>query len=249
MNTAPTPYFAHPPSRRLLLALVVFALTSWSTVTMGRADDRSHTMHVSGTGSVELIPDRALIPMGINARGDDIPELQRETDTRVAELLSVFRELGLPDADMQATDLRIAPRYRYDKSLQQSVPDGFEVSRELRITLRDLSLLGRVMTAATGAGVNNISPPQLSSSIHEEKYREALTLAVSQARERAQVLTGAASVNLGPVITMAVQGGRPRPEPMAMTMRAVAADEAGGGYQAGEMTITATVHVEFALLP
>ena len=180
---------------------------------MGRADDRSYTMHVSGTGSVELIPDRALIPMGINARGDDIPKLQRETDTRVAELLSVFRALGLPDADLQATDLRIAPRYRYDKSLQQSVPDGFEVSRDLRITLRDLSLLGRVMTAATGAGVNNISPPQLSSSIHEEKYREALTLAVSQARERARVLTGAAAVNLGPVITMAVQGGRPRPEP------------------------------------
>ena len=146
---------------------------------MGRADDRSHTMHVSGTGSVELIPDGALFPWVSTPGGEAIPELQRETDTRVTELLSVFGELGLPDADMQATDLRIAPRYRYDKSLQQSVPDGFEVSRELRITLRDLSLLGRVMTAATEAGVNNISPPQLSSSIHEEKYREALTLAVS----------------------------------------------------------------------
>ena len=34
-----------------------------------------------------------------------------------------------------------------------------------------------------------------------------------------------------------------------MMMKAMAADETSGGYQAGEMTITATVHVEFALLP
>lgn len=231
---------------RATAAVVLAWLLISSGSALAQSPETRDTLHVTGTGIVDLVPDQAAIRMGINARGYDIPSLQRETDQKIAEILDGFRGLDIEDRDLKATDIRISPRYRYDKAAQQSVADGFEVSRELSVTLRDLSLLGNLMTSATEAGVNNISPPQLSSSVYEEKYREALVQAVTQARERATVLTDAANVNLGPVLTMSVQGGHPRPEPMAM--RAMAADEASGAYQAGEIGITATVHVTFAIL-
>lgn len=244
-NTPSVPHFI-TRKQPVLVACVLVLLTSLSMGTY--AQEQRDVLHVSGTGTVDLVPDRGLITMGINARGYDIPSLQRETDQKIAEILSGFQALGIEDRDLKAADIRISPRYRYDKSAQQSVADGFEVSREVQVTLRNLSLLGVLMSEATHIGVNNINPPQLSSSVHEEKYREALELAVIQARERAEVLTTAANVNLGPVLNMNVQGGRPRPEPMRMEMRAMSSDESAGAYQPGEMDITATVHVAFAIL-
>jgi len=231
---------------RATIAVVLAWLLMSSGSALAQPAETRDVLRVTGTGVVDLVPDRAVIRMGINARGYDIPSLQRETDQKIADILDGFRGLNIEDRDLKATDIRISPRYRYDKAAQQSVADGFEVSRELNVTLRDLSLLGNLMTSATQAGVNDISPPQLSSSVYEEKYREALVSAVTQARERAKVLTDAANVNLGPVLTLSVQGGHPRPEPMAM--RAMAADEATGAYQTGEIGITATVHVTFAIL-
>ena len=61
------------------------------------------------------------------------------------------------------------------------------------------------MSEASSAGINIVSPPQLSSSKREETYLKALDLAVNQATQRAQVLADAANVDLGPVIRMRTQ--------------------------------------------
>ena len=117
----------------------------------------------------------------------------------------------LKEGDVAATDVRISPRYRYDKVQQQSVADGFEVSRDLQITLRDLSQLAVVMSEVVKLGANSVSPPRLSSSKYEASYRDALELAVKQAKDRAEVLATASGAQLGEVISIDAEqfGNRP----------------------------------------
>ena len=132
-------------------------------------------------------------------------------------------------------------------SQQQSVADGYEVSRDIRVTVHDLALLSPVMSEASSAGINRVSPPQLSSSKYEENYQKALALAVEQAKQRATALANAAEVKLGPVVRMSTLENNFRPDqPMRMVMESDAAEAA---YQPGEMRVIANVNVAFAISP
>jgi uncharacterized protein YggE len=105
------------------------------------------------------------------------------------------------------------------------------------------------MSEAGDAGINTISAPQLSSSQYEESYLKALGAAVHQAKTRAQALAEAADVRLGPVIHMSTQQQSYHPQP-PMMMRAMASDSPESAtYQPGELVVSASVDVTFAISP
>jgi uncharacterized protein YggE len=214
-----------------------------------KASDELHVIKLTGTGTLKLVPDTALITLGINVRGNDLSKLQAAADSTVNNMLAQLRALSIEDKDLAATNIRIAPRYRYDKGRQESVTNGYEVSRDINVTVRNLTLLSSVMSEAGDAGINTISAPQLSSSQYEESYLKALGAAVHQAKTRAQALAEAADVRLGPVIHMSAQQQSYHPQP-PMMMRAMASDSPESAtYQPGELVVSASVDVTFAISP
>jgi len=234
-------------SRTIHVAALFLLITSFSAAAL--ASDEMHIIELSGTGELTLVPDTASITLGVNLRGDDLLALQTATDSAVSNILARLRVLGIDDKNLAATYIRISPRYRYDKAQQQSVANGYEVSRDITVTVNDLTLLSQVMSEASSAGVNIVSPPQLSSSKREETYLKALDLAVNQATQRAQVLADAANVDLGPVIRMRTRQQSYRPERAPMVMRAMASDSPEATYQPGELVVSASVDIDFAISP
>ncbi len=140
----PRPPAPLQPKRCLIPAFLTYLALLLAQPTLAESPDR--LVRVMGSGSVTLQPDTAAIQIGVTARGDDVLAVQSQTNAEVSSILSALRSLGLAEGDVAATDVRISPRYRYDKAQQQSVADGFEVSRDLQITLRDLSQLAVVMS-------------------------------------------------------------------------------------------------------
>ena len=230
---------------RIAPFIVLFAYFSAST----QASEEMHVIHLNGTAELTLVPDTASITLGVTVRGDDLPELQAAADSTVTSILARLRALSIEDKNIAAANIRIAPRYRYDKAQQQSVSNGYEVSRDINVTVHDLTLLSKVMSEASSAGINKISPPQLSSSKREETYLKALDLAVNQATKRAKVLSDAANVSLGPVIRMRTQQQSYRPERAPMMMRVMESDAPEAAYQPGELVISASVDIDFAISP
>lgn len=242
MDPRPPPPLQQP-KRCLIPAFLAYLALLLAQPTWAESPDR--LVRVMGSGSVTLQPDTAAIQIGVTARGDDVLAVQSQTNAEVSSILSALRSLGLTEGDVAATDVRISPRYRYDKAQQQSVADGFEVSRDLQITLRDLSQLAVVMSEVVKLGANSVSPPRLSSSKYETSYRDALELAVKQAKDRAEVLATASGAQLGDVISIDAEQFGNRPEPIAL--RAMAADSAESSYQVGDLTARASVTVTFGL--
>ena len=234
-------------SRTIHVAALFLLITSFSAAAL--ASDEMHIIELSGTGELTLVPDTASITLGVTVRGDDLPELQAAADSTVTSILARLRALSIEDKNIAAANIRIAPRYRYDKAQQQSVSNGYEVSRDINVTVHDLTLLSKVMSEASSAGINKISPPQLSSSKREETYLKALDLAVNQATKRAKVLSDAANVSLGPVIRMRTQQQSYRPERAPMMMRVMESDAPEAAYQPGELVISASVDIDFAISP
>ncbi len=232
-----------------LLGALVFCASLAATFSAAHAHADMPTKHISvtGQGEVTVIPDQAELTITITETGESVAALQADSDRRVASVMDALLDQGLANEDIDTTQIRIQPRYRYDKGQQQRLSDGFQVDRTISVMLKDLSKLGAVISDLSRMSVDAVSPPMLSSSKREPAYQEALAAAYQQARARAAVLAQAAGLTLGAAQEINA-GHSPRP-PLPIARMSMAADAESNTFQPGEMAISASVSVVFELAP
>jgi len=195
-----------------------------------------------------VAPDQAHLTLSFTLRGDDTGVMERTLSSQAGALIAALREHGVSEADINASSIRIQPQYRYDQQRQQQVEQGFLVERSIALTLRDLGQLAAIIQLATEHRVTSVSPPRLSSSESELAYQDALEKAFKQAKQRAQRLAATAGLTLGQARVINASTGPRAPMPVA-TRAVMAMAEDTGGYELGELSISASVTVEFQVNP
>ena len=105
-------------------------------------------------------------------------------------------------------------------------------------------LSSRLVAAAVRAGATGVNGPNFFVGNPGAAYNSALTAAFDQARERAAALAARAGAALGPALSIEEGGGVATPE--APQAKSAPAGEAPP-VKPGTSTVTATVHVVFAL--
>lgn len=220
----------------LLLSLIVFAPVLHADV--------ARSITVSGNSSVSLVPDEAQLSFNVTELGQTADTALTEVNRRIDQLLNRLTDRDIPEKDISATSQRVTPQYRWDATSQVRIFEGFEVSRDVTLIIRDLALLGPIMEDVVKTGVTRLSPPNLSSSQHKAAEQTGLTLAFSDAKIQAQLLAEAAELTLTGVRTIETHSAQ-NSSPMPMARMAVAADESSGRYLAGELTINTQIRVVF----
>ena len=207
---------------------------------------------VEGSASIAVDPDLAWLSMGIQARDPDVKAASADVARRVAKLLAFTRELGVPDKDVSSAAAEVRPEFDWDNPASRGGKGprliGYVVRRQISIRLEDLELIGRLTEGALEAGVNDLSNAIFDTSRRDELEREALTLAVADARLRAAALAGGDEARVGAARRLSAQrSGGPRPQAMmrAAESMSVSADQT---YQTGQIRIEARVNAEFDLI-
>jgi len=153
---------------------------------------------------------------------------------------------------VKATRIQVQPDYSWDERNRKQVLLGYIVSRDVRVELRDLEQLGPLIERAVSAGVNQVSDPVLDSTQRKQLERQAMTLAVQDARLTAETLAKAAGVGLGGVRTISGSGAPPvmpmYRAKMMMSDAAAAPPAPEASYQPGEMKFSASVSAEYDLV-
>jgi len=221
---------------------LLLTISPWSA-----ASDTNGRLTVSGTGEIQLVPDQAELRLTIALRGAELAVLQKNTNDAVSLMIEELTALDIALSDIESTQISIQPVFRYDQASKKRMSEGYEVNRTITVLLRELELLSAVMTAATDQGINQISPPRLSSSQHEDAYRQALAREVAQARARADAIAQAAEIRITGVD--AISAGDYRSSPVPMARVAMAADSESNSFQPGEMAVTANVTVTYFIQP
>ncbi|MDR3416392.1 MAG: SIMPL domain-containing protein [Nevskia sp.] len=219
--------FPHPPERR--------------TVTVG------------GQGEVSAAPDRARLSMAVEETRPELKTAQADVNRVVREYLAQARALGAKDEDISTAGLNIRAEYDYSGKEGRKFL-GYHVTRSIEIVVRDLDRIGDFLQRATGAGINNVSDPQLESSKADELRRQALAKAAQDAQAKARILAETLDVKLGAVHTINANAeALPPPGPRPRVLMAAAAPEPSGneemGFSAGQIRYTATLTAEFDLVP
>ena len=232
---------------RITSLLLILLVTN-----VGLTDELPRTITVSGQGTAQTTPDRATVILSIVARNQDLAAAQQEAGEVVARIQALAEELDIPESRVDTMSASVYPDYRFNQMTQDQEIRGYMAQRQMRIVLHDIDQAGEVVERAVELGVNQVTPPQLSSSRRQDAYREALEEAVEDARTNAERLASALGVSVGSVVQVSAGGPGINPrmpfmgarQADVMVAQAVAMPET---YNGGDMNVSASVTVVYEL--
>ena len=155
---------------------------------------------VTGTGNVSGVPNQLSLSMGVQTSAGSVATALRQANAAARSVAAVLRRSGVAASDIQTSGLSIYPNY----SNSSGVPSGYQVSEQLTITLRRLSVAGSQISAAARAGGNatTIDGVSLNLSDTSTLLASAREKAVADAKAKAAAYAHALGRPLGAVVSM-----------------------------------------------
>jgi uncharacterized protein YggE len=204
---------------------------------------------VNGEGKVTVTPDIATVSLGISAQAAKVADAQTQAAAAMDKVMKALTDSGIDQKDIQTQFFNISPQYRYDNVSQQSSIIGYQVSNIVTVKIRTVSKTGSIIDSVAAAGGDNTLINGVSFSVDQpgQYYSQARTLAMNDAKAKAQSLAGLAGVNLGKTIYITETSSSP-PIPYAPAARDVATAAAPTtAISPGQTDITLNLQVAYAI--
>ena len=175
------------------------AATPEPTAAAQPACDSSRSIHVSGTAVVNVIPDRALIQLGVQSNGATPAGVEAINTAKITAVIQAVKALGVQSQDIATDRYVIRPVYSDYDSLRIK---GYRIYNIVAITLRDLDKVNDVLIRALEAGANQVVNVEFYTSELRTYRDQARDLAIQAATEKAQALAEAAGAETGCVLSI-----------------------------------------------
>ena len=175
------------------------------------ADKPVPQISVTGEGRVEARPDMATISLGVTSEAKTAAEAMAANSAQLSAVLENLRAAGIDDRDLQTSGLSLNPNWNNKSYDGAPSIQGYVASNQLTVRVRLLENLGTILDAAVKDGVNTLNGVSFGVTNPEPLMDEARKRAVADARRRADLLTNAAGVELGRVLSIA-EGGSYNPQ-------------------------------------
>ena len=229
-----------------------------TTMSVAEATDGAESgIWVSGTGTVSVAPDLAVLTVGVEARASTVREALADAANAMTSIVSTLEAEGVASADIQTRAFSITPQYTWRERTDdeggrysERVLTGYIVNNRATVRLRDLDRVGEMVDLVAGAGGDLTRIEGVSFTVQDpEPHRaEAREAAVDQARAKAEQFARDAGVTLGQVLVVAEGGGAvPAPRAFAESAALSFAADASTPISEGELEIRATVQMVFAI--
>lgn len=207
-------------------------------------------IQVSGHGEEHVAPDMLKVSLTVEKTSLGAAAARADVEARAAKVLALARRLGIVDKDIWAPAVTVSPQYEWHSGPGgdgKQVLVGQHVVRGVTLTLRDIGRYGELADGLFAAGVTRLDGVMSDTSQRDKLQQQALAAAVADAHARAVALAGGAGVTLGPVFSIAEQGGERGPRPILMGAMSREAGAAQPEYLNGEIDIDADVQVYYLI--
>ena len=222
---------------------VLMCVTVFCAVAVAQTVPVRRVVRASGQASVSAQPDQARINVGVITRASTAEQAASQNASQVEAVLTQLRQVVGPGAQIKTINYSLRPDYRHSSGMPP-VLTGYTASNTVEVTIEDLSLIGRVIDAASQAGANTLHGLRFTLKDPEPLRAEALGLAAEQARAHAEAIASGLGRRIGAVL-VAQEGAIYDLGPSNLR-------DAGGAVEtpieAGLVQVHATVTVEVAFL-
>lgn len=203
---------------------------------------KGQLLKVSGEGEVAAKPDTASINLGVITEAKELILSQQQNSAVTAKVIQALLSLGIPQALLQTFDYRIESEYDFEQGKQ--IFRGYKITHILQAKVEDLSMVGKVIDTAVQNGVNNVSNVQFAVKNKQAYYEQALSLAITNATEKAKAIATTLNVTLIPTPILVVEGGPSFP-PLYNQPKKYVAGVSSTHFEPGQLLIKAAIFAEF----
>lgn len=228
--------------RSALGALLIMATVSTA---LAGDDDEAPWITVSGTGSVQAVPDIANVSVSGEAAAATAAKAMSAAADRAGAVIKTALSRGIAAKDIRTSQISVAPVYEHKQD--QSTPPkitGYRATVGQQLVVREIDNLGALLDALVQTSTNRLGGVRFALDDDTEAKDRARKLAVADARHTAEVYAAAAGVRLGQVISISEGGGQPGRPRALMAMQSAAMP-----VMPGEISVSAQVDMTFTLLP
>ncbi len=233
--------------RKGAFATALAAVTATSAFGQSPSSAATPQVVTSGTGEVQLSPDRATVIVGVQSRATTVAQATADNSRRQRAIIDTLRALGLGSDQINTVNFNVSPEMQYPPNQSPRVT-GYIVTNTVRASLRRVEDVGRTIDAALAKGANEVSGVEFTSSRADSARRAAIAEAVAHARADAETMAKAAGGSIGQLLEVAsgVEPIRPFEATMA---RARVAAATPTPIEPGQLTVTATVTARWTFVP
>jgi len=234
----------------LALVLVTVGLCgcAQSSTTGGAISTQQEGIWVTGTGKVSIVPDIVTVDIGAEVVQTSIADAQSQSAEAMNKIMAALTSNGVAETDIQTREFSIHEVRKWDYDTDQSVLSGYRVTNMVTAKIRDIDKAGSIIDAAAEAGGDLTRINNLRFSVDDPSVcrNEARGKAMANAQAKAEQLAVLAGVTLGKPTY--INEGVPT-APSTERFFSVLAEDAnlGTSISAGEMEISATVQVAYAI--
>jgi uncharacterized protein YggE len=204
-----------------------------------------------GSAVVAARPDRAVLHVELVALKPTPSEALTDVAARGETLSQTLADAGIADEDRTTGGVALREIREWDRRREEETFRGHQARTVTVVQVRDLPTLGRVVRDVVDRAAARVEGPSWIVDADNPARIEAYRLAALDAHRRAEAYASALGMTLGAVVDLRdAWDERPPPEPrMMMARAAVAEDSAPLVIEGGDVAVSATVRVSFALLP
>lgn len=223
--------------KKLLAISLCLILTLCSACALAEGD-----ITVTATASVAVSPDMAHMYIGVTTTSPTAEQAQAKNAELMQKVMDTLSQLGIAASDATTSSFSANPAYDY--SAETPAITGYSIDNTLYVTVRDLSIVSKVIDSAMSAGAHNVYGLEFASSKSGEAYDQALTQAVAEAKRKAELLAQAAGLTIESISSLTEQPSGI--SPVLYRSNTAAMDTAGATpIEAGTLNVSATVLVSF----
>ena len=218
----------------------------WGT---GAALAEGTALSVTGNGTVLVESDLAIVTVGVQETSKDVLAAQSTVNEKIAAIKQALLDAGVQESEINTDSINIYANYDYSDNTEVIV--GYTARNSLSVRTTDMDNVGSLIDAAFAAGANTLDNVQFTVQDDTQAREQALTMAVEDARRKADVLASAAGLQVASIERIS-EGGVSVYDSMRnyAADTVMAAEESGGAgtlVQAALVSVDASVSMEFEL--
>jgi uncharacterized protein YggE len=233
--------------RLAILAVLLWFVPSLTFAQQTPTPPAEPVVVVLGEGHVSAVPDRAWITVGAESRAPSPREAQRRNTELMQPVQDKLRAAGIPADAIRTIGYDV--QYEWDFVNGKRVGRGYVARNTIEVRIDMIDRVGEYLEIAVGSGATSLNGIRFDLKDQAKLEREALRLAVSDARAKADAAAAGAGRSIDRILRVDEQGttAPPMPVPYLRQAAQTAAADAAPPIAAGQMEIRARVTVTAVL--
>lgn len=228
----------------LLCLIVLFMFTG-----TGIAFDDSPQIRVTGTGTIEVVPDEMYWTLRVENHGPQIKALAKDHSDIISNLIETLEKTEILKDDIQTTRMQLGERW--DHKNGHRIRAGFFAASTISFKLIDFQkyqTLWQELAGFKGMNIQNVTYGVSKKIAIQDKAR---TLAVTAAEKKARAMAATLKCDIGlPLFMEEIQGKHEMYRSnmvMADSGGFAGAPQAGKSYAPGIVKVESRVNAAFSL--